>query len=112
MPDPTPPDSRRVPDPDPHHVPRTVSFSTQPDGCTAVRYAGGKIGRPVVMGHLERPRAKVFRSLRELGSNRERYTCLNRLGVVWTQDDDLVEELLCDDGTAWEISRGRNPFRE
>ena len=112
MPDPTPADSRHVPAPDPHHVPRTVSFSTQPDGCTAVRYAGGKIGRPVVMGHLESSRAKVFRSLRELGSNRERYTCLNRLGVVWTRDDDLVKELLCDDGTAWEISRGRNPFRE
>ncbi len=109
MPDPT---TATYPPPIPTHLPRTVSFSTQPDGCTAVRYAGGKIGRPVVMGHLERPRAKVFRSLRELGSNRERYTCLNRLGVVWTRDDDLVEKLLCDDGTAWQISRGRNPFRE
>ena len=110
--DPTPPDYRHVPDPDPHHVPRTVSFATQPDGCTAVRYAGGKIGWPIIVGNLERPRAQVFRSLRELGSNLQRYTCLNRLGVVWTQNDDLVEKLLCDDGTAWEISRKRNPFRE
>ncbi|MEE9156389.1 MAG: hypothetical protein V3U38_07040 [Gemmatimonadota bacterium] len=106
MSDPIPPDYTKVPEHDPNEVRRTVSFSSEPDGCTAVRCEGGKLGRPIMVGYVEKPVAMVLRSLSELESNRERYGCLNQLAVVWTRDEDLVEELLCDAGTGWETGCG------
>ena len=86
MSDPIPPDYTKVPEHDPNEVRRTVSFSSEPDGCTAVRCEGGKLGRPIMVGYVEKPVAMVLRSLSELESNRERYGCLNQLAVVWTRD--------------------------
>ncbi len=103
MKDSTPPDYTQVPDPDPHQVPRTVTFSTQPDGCTAVRYRGGKIGRPVMLGYVQKSRAAVCKALRQIEGNRHRFGCLAELGVVWTHDEELVRELLCDAETTWAI---------